>query len=138
MADKRTEKQINIDNQYNKVRYKQKSRFIRRENASFIFRILAIVLGVLLFATIIRYSQSPSDPVIPTFTGLFQKLTETEPMNVPFIDLGSIDLGDWGSFNFLRDFLMTLMSIVNVLIFFINGIINCITYIVWVLDWLFV
>lgn len=109
-----------------------------RQNVNLFSKIGSLVLGVLLLALLIRYTQNQFNPILPTFTSLLEKFSTSEVATVPFVDFTTLTLGDWGAFNFLQAFIESVISIFNVLLFFVNGIISAISYIVWFMQWLFI
>lgn len=109
-----------------------------RQNVNLFSMIGSLVLGVLLLALLIRYTQNQFNPILPTFTSLLEKFSTSEVATVPFVNFSSLSLGDWGVFDFLQVFIESIISIFNVLLFFINGIISAISYIVWFMQWLFI
>lgn len=98
-------------------------------------RILGIIIVLMLLATLIR-KLNGSD-VTPTFTSFLELFSNVPEVAIPFQDFSAVNFGDWGVFNFLRDFISMLAEIVNVLIFLFNGIISVITYVVYFFRWLF-
>lgn len=125
---KREERQIKAE--------KSAIRSERSQNFKTAGGILGIVLAILLLVAIIRTIQGGSN--IPSFTGFLQMLTDVPTVTIPFIDYTPITLGDWGLFNFLRDFVATLAGITNFLIFLVNGCLNIVQYIVYFFRWIFV
>lgn len=97
--------------------------------------ILGLVFMILLLAVLIqRFNGSDN---IPSFTSLLEFFTNINPPSIPFVSFEPIAMGDWGIFNFLRDFIYTISQIVNVFVFFCNGLISFCTYVVTFFLWLF-
>ena len=97
--------------------------------------ILGIVFFILLLGLLIRTLQGSYN--VPTFTGLLKTLSEIQRPEIPFINIASINLGNWGLFNFLRDFFLILLDVVNVAIFLCNGILVLMQYVSIFFRWLF-
>lgn len=98
--------------------------------------ILSIVLGVILMACMIRVMSGTGN--LPTFSSLLAVLTEVPTVQIPFLSTVITNLGDWGIFNFLRDFFQTILSVLDVFIFLINGFINIMLYVVYFMRWIFI
>lgn len=108
-----------------------------RESPRLGFSILGLIFVVLILAVLIRRFNNSDD--IPTFTSLLEFLSNIKTVEIPFLKFNPVtDLGDWGLFNFLRDFIASVSQIVNVGVFMCNGIIALIQYIVVFCQWLFV
>lgn len=136
--DNRTEKQKSIDKKHNDLRYKQKQSALRYNNINMFSKIGSLVIGILLLALLIRYTQNQFEPILPTFTSLLEKFSSSEVASVPFLNTNSIFISDWGVLEFLKVLFEGLLSLINVLLFFVNGIISVISYIVWFMQWLFI
>lgn len=136
--ENRTNNQINIDKKYTDLRYKQKQSAVRNYNINMFSKIGSLVIGILLLALLIRYTQNQFEPILPTFTSLLEKFSSSEVATVPFLDTNSIFISDWGVLEFLKILFEGLLSLINVLLFFVNGIISAISYIVWFMQWLFI
>ena len=97
--------------------------------------IAGILLLMMLLMLLIR-KFTGSNAGVPTFTSLLEWFSGFSAPTIPFLGT-SFDLGDWGMFNFIRDGLSWFVSIVDVLIFFVNGILSVIFYIPRFFQWLF-
>lgn len=93
-----------------------------------------LLLMMLLVLLIRKFTGSPAGT--PTFTSLLEWFSGFSAPSIPFLSM-SFDLGDWGMFNFIRDGLSWFVSIVDVLIFFVNGILSVIFYVTRFFRWLF-
>lgn len=97
--------------------------------------IAGILLLLMLLVLLIRKFNGSSAST-PTFTSLLEWFSGFSSPTIPFLTM-SFDLGDWGIFNFIRDGLSWFVSIVDVLIFFVNGILSVVFYITRFFQWLF-
>lgn len=125
--------------------YKYESHYVNEDDSNYekrsvnhhaLMSILGIVFLILLLAVLIRRFKGVGS--YPTFTGFLEYFTSIQPPEIPFTSLTVTDLGDWGWFNFFREFVMSFMSILDVLIFFVNGLLSVITYVALFFTWLFV
>lgn len=146
--NKSARKKIERQNKVNLKEKKEKSlkdksalksakRNLKKDFGSRSSQILGIILVIMLIAVAIRFAMGSES--IPTFTGFLETLTSAPEINIPFLtQTTGIIMADWGIFNFIRDFINTLMQIVDVLIFFFNGILSVLTYVVYFFRWLFI
>ena len=104
-------------------------------SSSMFVGIFKYFLFIILLSVILKYLQGNS--TIPTFTSLLSTLQEIPDISIPFLNFQATVLGDWGILNPLRDFFGSLISLIDVVIFFFNGIINVIFYISFIFKWLF-
>lgn len=118
----------------NRTSLARENRLNRRELVSTGKSFVAILLAVLLLVLLIRVMNGSS---IPTFTSFLELLSSAPTVKVPFLSTVGTALGDWGVFNFLRDFIAFFNNIVNVLVFLFNGLANLVVYVVWFVRWLF-
>lgn len=124
---------------YKQFAARQKSRKIvqsRFDDLRRGFSILGIVFLLILCAVLIRRFNNSDD--IPTFESLLHFLTEMPAPSIPFLSFSPSSFGDWGAFNFLRDFFATFSQVINVLIFLVNGLIVLVNYVIVFMRWLFV
>lgn len=98
--------------------------------------IFTIIICVLLIAMLIR--KLTGNNAVPTFTSFLEFLSLVDVPTIPFINFSSVSLGDWGFFNFLRDFFNIFVDLGNVVLFLINGMWSVINYIMVLFRWLFV
>ena len=99
-------------------------------------RILSLVFSILLLVMIFRKFTGNSNT--PTFTSFLDMLTNVKTPSIPFVNYSFSALGDWGVFNFLRDFLNVFVDLFNVILFLVNGIMSLFQYVVSFLGWLYV
>lgn len=98
--------------------------------------ILSLVFIIILAAGLLRKLSGGSS--VPTFTGFLEMLTSVPDISIPFINAGIIQqLGDWGIFNFLRDFLNIFIDLLNIVVFLCNGIVQINLYVIYFLRWFF-
>ena len=108
----------------------------RRQEARTGFSILGIVFMLILMAALLRKLSGGSS--IPTFTSFLEMLTSVPDISIPFINAGIIQqLGDWGIFNFLRDFLNIFIDLLNIVVFLCNGFIQINLYVIYFVRWFF-
>lgn len=107
-----------------------------RERAKMGFSLLSLVVCVLLVAVLIR--KFTGNNTLPTFTSFLEFLTNIDTPTIPFLNVTPVSLGDWGAFNFLRDFIIIFVDLGNVILFLINGIWIIINYVLVFFRWLFV
>lgn len=142
-------------NNYKQAKNKSKLNKIKSKNQAFAFKQatrnrhkfyynrglkLGAVFGLLIIlciASFILQQQSNPNATPLTFTALLKSLENVPSVSIPFINVGMIQLGDWGLFNFLRDFIKLLIQIPNVLIFLINGVMNLVSYVIYFMSLLF-
>lgn len=116
-------------------------------------RIFCILICFMLFVLFVRLvvfqdtaidsngfiSSTNSESIIPRFSDLMLFFTnDVETFQIPLLDLDSITFGDWGAFDFLKVFIESLAKIVNVALFIVNGLIQLITFVFWIIQWLFI
>lgn len=99
-------------------------------------RILSLVFLILLAVMIFRKFTGNNN--IPTFTSFLEMLTNIETPTIPFVNYSFTSLGDWGVFNWLRDFLNVFVDLFNVILFLVNGIISLFQYVTNFIMWLYV
>ena len=108
----------------------------RTAELGIVTKVLGIVIVMLILALVIQKQVHP-DNNAPTFTSFMYMLQDMPTVSIPFISIPNSELGDWGLFNFLRDFFYLLIQVVNVGIFLINGVISICTFVVYFVGWLF-
>ena len=98
------------------------------------FTILTLFLCLLFFVAFFR-SINGSEPL--TFTGLLETLSNSPKIALTsFIDF-SIS-GDWGFFDFFRDFINVLGSVLSVIVWLFSQLIQCLQYFVFIVDFVFI
>lgn len=107
-----------------------------RERAKTGFSLLSLVVCVLLVAMLIR--KFTGNNTVPTFTSFLEFLTNIDTPTIPFLNVTPVSLGDWGVFNFLRDFIIIFVDLGNVILFLVNGMWIIINYVFVFFRWLFV
>lgn len=104
-------------------------------SSSLLVGILKYFLFAILLSVILKFLQGNS--TVPTFTSLLSTLQDIPDISIPFLNFQPTVLGDWGILNALRDFFASLISLIDVVIFFFNGIINVVFYVSFLFKWLF-
>lgn len=100
----------------------------KKETQESAFGVLKLIFLILLIFAVVGALRNQD---IFTFRGFLDLL-----QNAPQIDLGwlnweTINLGDWGLFNFLRDFFNFFIEIINVLAFAGTCIVQAILYVLY-------
>ena len=96
--------------------------------------ILSLLLCLLFIIAFFR-SVNGSEPL--TFTGLLETLSNSPKIALTnFLDF-SIN-GDWGFFDFFRDFINLLSSILSVIVWLFSQLIQCIQYFVYIINFVFI
>lgn len=96
---------------------------------------ILIILVCLLFVIAFFRSINGSEPL--TFTGLLETLSNSPQIALTnFLDFSIY--GDWGIFDFLRDFINTFSSFLSVIVWLFSQIFQCIQYFVFIIDFVFI
>lgn len=102
-----------------------------------ICKLLGFVLLLCLVSMLIQRFQGGDG--IPSFQSLFNFLSGWKPpLQIPFLSFNSFTSEDWGILNFIKDLFVMLAQVLNVLVFFFNGLVTVISYVVVFFQWLFV
>lgn len=98
-----------------------------------IFKVLiAILIGVALVRVL-------SGNEIISFQTLLEYLGNAPVVNMPFKFFNDLTIvGDWGLFNFLKDFFNLTTGVVSILVFLATGLINAIIYLTYFIRFIFV
>lgn len=102
------------------------------------YRCLRITICFLLLVTIVRVLMIPnSEPL--TLTGLLQFLQESKSVQIPFLRMESVTTGKVsGCAASWVNFINSIKSIVNILIFLVNGLIQLAQYVVTFMHYIFI
>lgn len=104
---------------------------------STICKLLGIVLSLCIASMLIQRFQGGNG--IPSFQSLFNFLSSwNPPAQLPFLSFNSFTSQDWGILNFIKDLFVMLAQVLNVLVFFFNGLVTVVSYVVVLFQWLFV
>lgn len=109
--------------------------YIGSHGVNFFSLILVILIGV----SLIRILKGGSGDIV-TFGSLLDLLRDAPQISsevLTFVEQIEI-IGDWGVFNFLRDFINDLVDLWSVLIWLGSSIVDLIIYIFYFLRWIFV
>lgn len=68
---------------------------------------------------------------------IFTLLTSVEPIPLDWLSIFEFNLGDWGAFNFLRDFIGIFGNLLQVVLFMATSIINALLYLMPFLRYMF-
>lgn len=97
---------------------------------TFVFYVFFLVLFIVAF-----YRFTVGMP-IPTFTGLLNFIQTCPNVTLDPHFIGTIS-ADWGIFNFLRDFINTLTTILGVGMYACSSVTQVIILVAWFLAWAF-
>lgn len=107
-----------------------------KKNWGVFIKILGFLVILLLAVYVIQSAQGTATP--KTFTSFLEYFTTNTPdIQIPFITVPSLQIADWGVFNAIREFVLLNIKLFNVLIFVVNGLINLVSYIALVFQWIF-
>lgn len=96
--------------------------------------IVIVIFTILFIVSYVRSLTGASEITFTSFLEFIQTVPEISFAN-SFIDLTI--LGDWGIFDFLRNFLNVFTNIFSVLIYLFGGLVQLLTYLVYLLRYLF-
>lgn len=100
-------------------------------------KLVGIILLLCIVSMLIQRFQGGDG--IPSFQSLFNFLSGwNPPLQIPFLSFNSFTSQDWGILNFIKDLFVMLAQVLNVLLFFFNGVVTVISYVVVFFQWLFV
>ncbi len=115
-------------------RFEKNYRQMVYEKSGGAFRVFFFVLCVLMF-----YSVAFNTGRTITFTSLLQSLADAPVIDNSWISSFS-DLtirGDWGIFDFLKNFLNSFVGVISFLLYLVNGLVQLITYFGYIIRTLF-
>lgn len=96
--------------------------------------ILTIVFALLLVSALLGVLLNRESF---TFAGLLEFFQTAPTVNFNFLDWTAVTLGDWGAFNFLRDFINFFLDIFNVIAFLGACLLQVLSYVLWFFKALF-
>lgn len=100
-------------------------------------KLVGIILLLCIVSMLIQRFQGGDG--IPSFQSLFNFLSGwNPPLQIPFLSFNSFTSQDWGILNFIKDLFVMLAQVLNVLVFFFNGVVTVISYVVVFFQWLFI
>ena len=100
-------------------------------------RLVGIIFLLCIVSMLIQRFQGGDG--IPSFQSLFHFLSGwNPPLQIPFLSFNSFTSQDWGILNFIKDLFVMLAQVLNVLVFFFNGVVTVISYVVVFFQWLFI
>lgn len=99
------------------------------------FKIIFFVLFIFMVFNVI----SSNDRVI-TFTSLLEGLADSPAVSSDWVTsfAESTISSDWGAFNFLRDFINSLIPIISFFLFIVNGLVQVVFYFTYIIRTFFV
>lgn len=98
------------------------------------FGIFGLIFLVLLALGVISVLKEDN---IVSFKGLLDFLANAPQIDLSFLDWSAINLGDWGAFNWLRDFFNIFISAINVVVFVGTMAVQLIMYFLYFLKFIF-
>lgn len=96
--------------------------------------IVIVIFTILFVVSYVRSLLGASDITFASFLEFIQSVPEVSFAST-FIDLTIV--GDWGIFEFLRNFLNIFTNIFSVLIFLFGGLVQILLYAVYIVRYLF-
>lgn len=102
-----------------------------------IFLVFAFVLRYGVFIDKIQSGEMTISSILPTFDGFLNTVANARVLK-PTFKIVDIVFGDWGIFNFFRDFLYTIITVFNFLLWLAQNLIACLEYIFYFAKWLFI
>lgn len=106
----------------------------RAEKREKTFSILGIVAVILLVATVFSVLRGDQEQI--TFRGFLEFLQTAPSIDLEWLNWSALDLGDWGLFNFLKEIIDFLVSVINVFAFAGTMLVQAVMYVLWFLKWL--
>lgn len=97
--------------------------------------LVGIVFSFLVLSLLFLRFRGVDD--MPTFGGLLNWFSGFSAPEIPFINATSVVLGDWGIFNWLRDFISFFVGLLNVILFLVNGLLSLMFYVIHFMRWFF-
>lgn len=122
------------EQKYLNKRFNQNYRQMSYPSSGGAFRVFFFLLCVLMF-----YSVAFNTGRTITFTSLLQSLADAPVIDNSWISSFS-DLtirGDWGIFDFLKNFLNSFVGVISFLLYLVNGLVQLITYFGYIMRTLF-
>lgn len=117
-----------------------------KTSTSSIVFILGALVVVILLAFILRYGQyadkiatgeiSPGS-ILPTFSEFLDILSNSPTISPNFNIIPTI-LGDWGVFNWFRDFVNGLTTIIDFVLWLVQNLFLVLEYMFYFLKWVFI
>lgn len=98
------------------------------------FSLLGVISLILLVATLFSVLRGDQEQI--TFKGFLEFLQTAPSINLEWLNWSSVELGDWGIFNFFKEIIDFLISLVNVAAFTGTMLVQAVLYILWGLKWL--
>lgn len=100
----------------------------KRDKQESAIGVLKLILSFLLIFAVVGALRNQE---IFTFRGFLDLLQNAPQIDLSWLNWETINLGDWGLFNFLRDFFDFCIDIINVLAFAGTCIVQAILYVLY-------
>lgn len=136
--NKAMQKQLAIDKKEKYNENRKISREYRSNKFSNFKSILSIIFAVIMIAVLVRFAVNDGKITFPTFRSFLEILTEVPAVEIPFLSDVAFLEEPWTLFDFIRVALQGLFNLIDVITFFINGLIQIILYVVYFFKWIFV
>ena len=126
------EKKVPISSRWNKLRSSTQT------GVGITSLVFTILFAILLVCNLVRFSLGAEN--YPTLATFLEYLTEAPEVQIPYVnfDEWGIFKDEWAILDFLRGLLNFALQSFNVVLFFINGLVSVVTYVVYLFRWLFV
>lgn len=100
--------------------------------------VLTIIFFVLLVTVLTRTLTGVGG--VPTMASLLERLQSAPSVEIPYISMADIPLSgdDWGVLEFIRVTIVYFLQSLNISVFFVNGLISVVSYVIFIFTWLFV
>ena len=105
------------------------------KSKSAILNLLLLLFALLLIFSMVRMLNNGSPLTLTSFLDYIHSAPQVVA-NGGFVDLSIV--GDWGIFNFLRDFLNIFTGLLSCLLYLGGMLVQTITYLVWFVKYLFI
>ena len=101
---------------------------------SSMYRVLSIVLSLLIVVALMR-SLLGFQPIY--FSSFLESLSQSPTVDITLSMTDLTIVGDWGLFDFLRNFINLFTGVISLLSFFATGLINLVLYLLYFSRFLF-
>lgn len=107
-------------------RIRQKSAFLIDNKVSIFGIVIFILLIISIFAVL-------SDKQVIDFGGFLSILRNAPTIDLGWLNLSNASIGDWGAFNFLKDFIYLILGALDIVSFIGTALVQVVLYIVYFL-----
>lgn len=130
----RAQRQIKRREKYLNYRFKKNYNAMVAERGVGFFHVVFLFLFVIMFFSVATGSNQEV-----TFTSLLEVLSDSPVISSDWVEsFRDLSIGsDWGIFNFLKDFLNTIIQVIGFLLYIVNGLVQVVVYIAYLFRSLF-